>query len=93
MELLSERDYQVLTGRTEPIQMTMLHTTKDLLKRTDLYLRGGVFVVTYKQLVLDILCKKVSPLIITGLIIAGAHKCTHTCKETFLAELIKKENP
>lgn len=25
--------------------------------------------------------------------IAGAHKCTHTCKETFLAELIKKENP
>jgi len=38
-------------------------------KRTDLYLKGGVFNVTYKQLVIDLLSKKVSPLIITGIVI------------------------
>ena len=63
---------------------------KDLTKRGDLYLKGGVFVVTYKQLVLDLLCKKLSPLIITGLIINQAHTCTNTCKESFLASIIRR---
>ena len=49
--------------------------------------------VTYKQLVLDLLCKKVSPLIITGLIINQAHKCTATCNETFLATIVRRQNP
>lgn len=48
--------------------------------------------MTYKQLVLDLLCKKISPLIITGLIINHAHKCQSTCKETFLATIIRKQN-
>ena len=39
------------------------------------------------------LCKKVSPLIITGLIINRVHKCTPTCKETFLTTIIKEQNP
>lgn len=89
MELLRELDDDV---ETQPIKLIMLGQ-KDLLKRNDLYLKGGVFVVTYKQLVLDLLCKKVSPLIITGLIINQAHKCTPTCKETFLTAIIKEQNP
>ena len=72
--------------------MTMLGA-KDLTKRGDFYLKGGVFVITYKQLVLDLLCKKVSPLIITGLIINHAHKCQKTCKETHIATIIRKQNP
>lgn len=56
------------------ITLTQL-TQKDLLKRNELFLRGGVYSVTYKQLVVDLLCKKVSPLIITGIIINQAHAC------------------
>jgi len=63
-----------LGKQTTSINLTQL-TSKDLLKRNELFLKGGVYSVTYKQLVVDLLCKKVSPLIITGLIINQAHAC------------------
>jgi len=56
-----------------------------------LFLRGGVFAVTYKQLVVDLLCKKVSPLIITGVIVNQAHECEQ--KESFIVRLIKQAHP
>ena len=63
------------------------------VKRAELYLKGGVFCVSYKQLILDLLCKKVSPSIIDGLILAQAHKChrEQDC-ETFLIKMVKREN-
>jgi DNA excision repair protein ERCC-4 len=73
-----------------PITMTQL-TAKDLLKRNEMFLRGGVFSVTYKQLVVDLLCKKVSPLIITGIIVNQAHECDQ--KESFILKLVKQANP
>lgn len=40
------------------------------------------------------LSKKVSPLIITGIIVNTAHKChKETDCETFLIKMIKRENP
>lgn len=41
-------------------------------KRVDLYLKGGVFSISYKCLVLDLLTKRLSPSIITGFIINSA---------------------
>ena len=43
-------------------------------KRLDLYLKGGIFFVTYKILVLDLLTKRLSASIVTGLVINNAHK-------------------
>ena len=67
-------DMQHLQKRSpaQQIGLTQL-TQKDLLKRNELFLRGGVYAVTYKQLVVDLLCKKISPLIITGVIVNQAH--------------------
>ncbi len=50
--------------------------------------------MTYKQLVIDLLSKKVSPLIITGIVINEAQKChkAHS-SENFLIRQIKKDNP
>lgn len=42
---------------------------------------------------LDLLSKKVSPLIITGIVVNKAHKChKETDCETFLIKMIKREN-
>jgi hypothetical protein len=72
----------------EPTTITITQLAqKDLLKRNELFLKGGCFSVTYKQLVVDLLCKKVSPLIITGLIVNQAHACEQ--KESFIVRLIK----
>lgn len=64
-------------------------------KRLDLYLKGGIFLVTYKILVLDLLTKRLSPAIISGLIINNAQKAAGKTKtgESFIAEMIKKGNP
>ena len=64
-------------------------------KRIDLYLKGGVFAVTYKILVLDLLTKKLSPSIITGIIINQAHKAgsAHAkTGESFIAEIVRRGN-
>lgn len=51
--------------------------------------------MTYKILVLDLLTKKLSPSIITGLIINNAHKAGSAgikTGESFIAEIIKRGN-
>lgn len=64
-------------------------------KRLDLYMKGGIFLVTFKILILDLLTKRLSPSIITGLIINQAHKAGGRAKsgESFIAEIIRKGNP
>jgi hypothetical protein len=74
-----------------PIRVTNIDTQKELLKRSAYYLKGGVFFVSYRQLVVDLLCKKVSPSIITGICLNQAHS-THTTCESFLIKLLKQEN-
>jgi DNA excision repair protein ERCC-4 len=63
-------------------------------KRLDLYLRGGVFSVSYKILVLDILTKRLSPAIISGLILNNANKSSGRGKsgESFICEILRKGN-
>jgi DNA excision repair protein ERCC-4 len=69
------------------------HLKGEVAKRSDMYLKGGVFSISYKQLVLDLLCKKLSPLIMTGIFLNRAHLChRETDCETFLIKLVKREN-
>lgn len=53
-------------------------------KRIELYLKGGIFAVSYKAIVLDLLTKKLSPSIISGFIINNAHKVEENSPESFL---------
>jgi DNA excision repair protein ERCC-4 len=82
-----------------PIPVFKIHSSDASIsnKRLDLYSRGGVFSVTYKILILDLLTKKLSPSIISGLIINNAHKANakgagNKTGEAFLAEIIRQGN-
>ena len=59
-----------------------------LAKRTELFLKGGVYSITYKQLVLDLLTKRLSPKIISGFIINNVHKIKPNDPESFLCKLL-----
>jgi hypothetical protein len=86
------KDLNQLDGISSKI--TLVNMKGEVAKRSDQYLKGGVFCISYKQLVLDLLSKKVSPLIISGIFINTAHKChKETDSETFLIKMIKRENP
>jgi len=83
-----EQSLQLLNSK-----IPLVHMKGENTKRSELYLKGGVFCISYKQLVLDLLCKKVSPLIITGLLINAAHQChRETDCETFVVKMVKREN-
>lgn len=79
-----------------PSPLFKIHSSEASIsnKRLDLYLKGGIFSVTYKILILDLLTKRLSPSIISGLIINNAQKSISKGKtgDTFLAELIRKGN-
>lgn len=79
-------------GKDTSIPLTKISSNDNLSnKRIDLYLRGGIFAVSYKALVLDLLTKRLSPSIISGFLINDAHKLKHS--EAFLCKLLKKDNP
>jgi len=55
-------------------------------------MRGGFFQITFKTLILDLLAKKISPSIISGFLINKAHKIETKCPESFLTQILKKDN-
>jgi DNA excision repair protein ERCC-4 len=74
--------------------MTKISSTDNLSnKRIDLYLKGGVFSISYKCLVLDLLTKRLSPTIISGFIINAVQKLNDKSPESFLTQILRKENP
>lgn len=57
-------------GKDNSLPLTKISASDNLTnKRIDLYLKGGVFSISYKCLVLDLLTKRLSPAIISGFII------------------------
>ena len=56
------------------------------------FLKGGIYAVTPKMLILDLLSKKISASIITGIIMTQAHKVIPMSSENFLMKIYRKEN-
>ena len=56
------------------------------------YLKGGIFAVTPKMLILDLLSKKIPACIITGIIMTQAQKVIPMSPENFLMKIYRKEN-
>eukprot|EP00347_Sterkiella_histriomuscorum_P024144 403332158 len=98
----SDSDYQAIEyylqqctyDGTNPLMMTRIAPSDSLTnKRIDMYLKGGVFSVSYKAIVLDLLTKRLSPSIISGFIINNAHKVQENSQESFLCKILRKDNP
>jgi DNA excision repair protein ERCC-4 len=76
-----------------PIPLYKIHSSDGALsnKRLDLYMRGGIFSVTYKILVLDLLTRRLATSLISGLIVNHATSAKNK-GDAFLAELVRKAN-
>ncbi|CAG8531507.1 8007_t:CDS:10 [Paraglomus occultum] len=61
-------------------------------ERTDLYLSGGIFSVTSRILIVDILTKRISVEKITGIIVNHAERVTETSTEAFILRIFRQEN-
>jgi len=82
-----------MAGSTLPVHKVHSSDVSVSNKRLELYLRGGAFFVSYKILVLDLLTKRLSPSIVTGLVLNQAHKGGKgRTGESFIAEILRKGN-
>jgi len=74
---LMERIRPMLTewGTLVPQVLTTEYSTQE---RVALYRRGGVFMVTSRILVVDMLIGRAVPSMISGFLVNDAHRCVHT---------------
>lgn len=63
-----------------------------LNERQQMYKRGGVFFVTARILVVDLLSNHVDPSSISGLLVNDAHRVTETSLEAFIVRLYRERN-
>ncbi|NP_001296586.1 DNA repair endonuclease XPF-like [Hydra vulgaris] len=61
-------------------------------ERNNLYLKGGVFFVTSRILVVDMLTKKIPIDYITGILVQRAHKVAETSHESFIMRMYRESN-
>ncbi|GLJ46967.1 hypothetical protein SUGI_0991250 [Cryptomeria japonica] len=72
-----------------PIDIDSQYTSQD---RVEFYSQGGVFFITSRILVVDLLNEKVPLSRVAGLIIVNAHRLTETCTEAFIVRLYRFGN-
>ena len=61
-------------------------------ERKKMYLQGGIFFVTSKILVMDMLTKRVPMEYITGILVARAHKIAESSQESFILRMFRESN-
>eukprot|EP00111_Clytia_hemisphaerica_P023677 TCONS_00069779-protein len=61
-------------------------------ERRQLYLQGGVFFVSSKILVMDMLTKRVPIDYITGILVTRAHKIAESSQESFILRMFREHN-
>ena len=61
-------------------------------ERSNLYLRGGVFFVTSRILVVDMLTKRIPIEFITGILVHRAHKVGQSSQESFILRMFRESN-
>ncbi|KAG0068403.1 hypothetical protein BGZ89_004769 [Linnemannia elongata] len=63
-----------------------------LAERSDLYRYGGVMAITSRILVMDLLTGRVPVQLITGILVANAHRVTESTTEAFILRLFRQSN-
>ncbi|KAF9913274.1 hypothetical protein EC991_000036 [Linnemannia zychae] len=65
---------------------------QSLTERSDLYRYGGVMAITSRILVMDLLTGRVPVQLITGILVANAHRVTASSTEAFILRLFRQSN-
>ncbi|KAG0340657.1 hypothetical protein BG000_011435 [Podila horticola] len=65
---------------------------QSLAERSDLYRFGGVMAITSRILVMDLLTGRIPVHLITGILVANAHRVTATTTEAFILRLFRQGN-
>lgn len=61
-------------------------------ERMELYLSGGVLVVTARILVVDLLCERVPAAHVTGIVVTNAHRVTEGGNLSFILRIFRQRN-
>ena len=75
--------------RTLPKKVTSEYSS---IERQRLYRDGGVLFVTTRILVVDMLTDRLPIQLITGVIVARAHKTAESCQEAFILRMYRQKN-
>lgn len=80
--------------RTKPGLMTPALITNECAasERMELYLGGGVLIVTARILTVDMLCERVPIAQIGGLIVANAHRVSDVSNIGFILRMFRQHN-
>ncbi|KAG0050984.1 hypothetical protein BGZ83_004235 [Gryganskiella cystojenkinii] len=65
---------------------------QSVAERSELYRYGGVMAITSRILVMDLLTSRIPAHLITGLLVANAHRVTATSTEAFILRLYRQNN-
>ncbi|KAF8925803.1 hypothetical protein BGZ58_000472 [Dissophora ornata] len=65
---------------------------QSLAERSDLYRYGGVMAITSRILVMDLLTGRIPVHLITGILVANAHRVSATSTEAFILRLFRQGN-
>ena len=61
-------------------------------ERKKMYLQGGIFFITSKILVMDMLTKRVPMEYVTGILVTHAHKIVESSQESFILRMFRESN-
>ena len=76
-------------GMPLPKKVTSEYSSNE---RQKLYLDGGVLFVTTRILVVDMLIDRIPMQLITGILVARAHKTAESCQEAFILRMYRQKN-
>ncbi|GJJ69930.1 DNA excision repair protein ERCC-4 [Entomortierella parvispora] len=65
---------------------------QSVAERSELYRYGGVMAITSRILVMDLLTSRIPSQLITGILVANAHRVTATSTEAFILRLFRQSN-
>lgn len=78
--------------RTNGIKIINTDSTGTIEKRKKLYTQGGIFFVTARIFVVDLLCHVVSPTVVSGILVSHAEQVTETSAISFILRLYRQQN-
>ncbi|KAG0366786.1 hypothetical protein BC939DRAFT_406825 [Gamsiella multidivaricata] len=69
-----------------------INSEQSLADRSELYRYGGVMAITSRILVMDLLTGRIPVHLVTGILVANAHRVTATSTEAFILRLFRQDN-
>ncbi|KAF9427926.1 hypothetical protein BGZ94_003821 [Podila epigama] len=90
-EAMLKQDLRSNVGK-DNMHFRSITSELSLAQRSDLYRFGGVMAITSRILVMDLLTGRIPVHLITGILVANAHRVTATTTEAFILRLFRQGN-